>query len=495
MIDDIQKIDLIEKLKNRLIELHPDIQNELNETPKFTNPSKLDFFKQKYLSILFDINDEIPAGRRALRQIVKQLEIPIHSNLQPGTVAEISAPYQDEGHHKKDLQNHRLWKKKEQLLKELDRIDPEDSKQNSIIPELIKANHLRDQIELIQKELALLNGMKAFRYLEKIGQPVILPDSPRRTFFYRLGFTQNVEKDQKWPDEFFKTCYSLSQLGKISLPQLNLITGYYTGSLKKSDKFSPICGQKPKCPSCSVQQYCIWYRYNERSDQKIFTKSRIKDKPLNQRPRERLAKSGAESLSEIELLAILIRTGSGKNSALDLAGLLLEQFGNLSRIDQATIKELSSVPGIGPAKATELKAALELGKRLFSENSEEVEFSDSYNVYLHYRARLGPAEQENFLILLLNSKNRLIREINATRGTLEASLIDPRQAFKDAIRDSASAVIFVHNHPSGEPDPSPEDIEMTNRLVRAGALLGIRVLDHVIVAKKNFYSFAANDQI
>ena len=272
---------------------------------------------------------------------------------------------------------------------------------------------------------------------------------------------------------------------------LNRIFGLYTGAQRLPARVQPVCTRRPKCHQCLVSNYCSWFRYHaDLEDKQPRRVKTIKQMAEEERPRERLATVGPENLTDSELLAIIIRTGSGDHSALDLARLLLERFVTLGRIDQASITELSSVHGIGPAKGTELKAALELGKRLFQEIAESDQMTAGVKLYQRYRSRLLNVHQESFYIVLLNTKNRIIREILVSRGTLESSLVHPREVFKEAIRESASAVIFVHNHPSGDPQPSSDDIELTERLVKAGKLLGIRVLDHVIIGRRDYYSFA-----
>ncbi|MFQ5795352.1 MAG: DNA repair protein RadC [Candidatus Bipolaricaulia bacterium] len=216
----------------------------------------------------------------------------------------------------------------------------------------------------------------------------------------------------------------------------------------------------------------------------------IRDWPEAERPRERLIRDGPEALSDAELVAIALGTGTGGMSAVDLARLLLARFGGLRGLDRATASELRQIPGIGPAKAAGLRAALELGKRLLRQGVVARRRIQSVeDVFDYYRPYLRDLKREVFHMMLLDGRNKLIREVTISTGSLTASIVHPREVVKEAIRESAAAVIFVHNHPSGEPEPSVEDIEITERLVDACELVGVRVLDHVIVGDDRYASF------
>ena len=215
----------------------------------------------------------------------------------------------------------------------------------------------------------------------------------------------------------------------------------------------------------------------------------LKDWPEGERPRERLLKHGADKLSDAQLLAIIIRNGAGGRTAVDLGRELLEKFVDLSGIARAGVKELREVKGIGPAKAAEIKAAIELGRRYQRPTLAGASMCASQEVAEYFQPRLRDTKKEEFRCVLLDTKNRIIREETVSTGSLTASLVHPRETFKAAVRESAAAVIFVHNHPSGDTKPSQEDILLTKRLVQAGDLLGIRVLDHVIVGDGDHFSF------
>ena len=218
----------------------------------------------------------------------------------------------------------------------------------------------------------------------------------------------------------------------------------------------------------------------------------IKNWPQADRPREKLLTQGSRVLSEAELLAIVLRNGTASTgeSAMDHARVLLGQFGGLQGIDAASVSELRTVKGIGPAKVAQIKASLEIGRRMGSQKWEAGQaLRSSEDVYRHFRDHLGGEKRELFYVVLLNNKNRKIREVKISEGSLTASLVHPREVYNPVIRDSAAAVIFVHNHPSGDPAPSPEDIDITRRLKEVGDVMGIRVLDHVVIGHDRFFSF------
>ena len=219
----------------------------------------------------------------------------------------------------------------------------------------------------------------------------------------------------------------------------------------------------------------------------------IKDWPVADRPREKLLSAGPAILSDTELLALILRTGHAGNgtSALDLARQLLTRFGSLRAMVSATAAELCQLSGIGPAKAAEILALGELARRFAATPlAPGNRFTRSQEVFEHFHERLRDRKKEVFLSLLLDSKNRVLREIQVSEGSLNASIVHPREVFQPVIRESAAAVLFVHNHPSGDPEPSREDLELTTRLRDAGALMGVRVLDHIIIGSGRYISLA-----
>ena len=205
----------------------------------------------------------------------------------------------------------------------------------------------------------------------------------------------------------------------------------------------------------------------------------IKQWPEADRPREKLLDKGAQALSETELLAIILRNGNASTgeNAIDHARLLLDRFGGLK--------------GIGPAKVAQLKAALEIARRLGNHKWQSGHpLRSSEDVFHHFRDSLEKQKRELFYVVLLDNKNKKLREVKISEGSLTASLVHPREVFNPVIRESAAAVIFVHNHPSGDPAPSQEDIDITRRLKEVGEVMGVRVLDHVVIGHDRFFSFS-----
>lgn len=217
----------------------------------------------------------------------------------------------------------------------------------------------------------------------------------------------------------------------------------------------------------------------------------IKYWPESERPRERLLSQGGGALSDAQLLAILLRTGDQGVSALDLAISLIDRFSGLSGIEAASVPELCEIKGIGPAKAVQLKAALEIARRLGRGDADgKPAFHGGADVYKFLAPAMAGLPHEEFRLLLVGTKHKLLREMTVSRGTLAGTAIDPREVFSAAVRERAGAVVCGHNHPSGDPAPSPEDRAFTARLVESGRILGIPLLDHVIVGRGKYFSFA-----
>lgn len=207
------------------------------------------------------------------------------------------------------------------------------------------------------------------------------------------------------------------------------------------------------------------------------------------RPRERLTALGPEALSDAELLALLLRTGVRGADALAVALDLLERRGGLEGLSRLGERGLARVPGLGPAKSASLMAALEIGRRLATRRLRPgAPIRGPEDLFRHFHARLRHVAQERFLVVLLDGRHRVLGEQTVSQGTLTASLVHPREVFRPALEANAAALVLVHNHPSGDPTPSAEDRAVTGRLSRAGDLLGVRVVDHVVIAERGFCS-------
>lgn len=220
---------------------------------------------------------------------------------------------------------------------------------------------------------------------------------------------------------------------------------------------------------------------------------KIKDLPLEERPRERLINYGVDSLSNEELIAILLKTGTVNNSAKSLAQNVLK---NIDNINNVRINNLIAIKGIGISKACTIIASLELGKRL---NNKVLTLKNKFNnpkiIFEYYQTRLKDIKQEHFYAIYLDSKNKIIDDKLLFIGTINASLVHPRDIFKEAYLLNAASIICIHNHPSGNPVPSKEDMLLTKDLTKIGVLMGIKVIDHIIIGENNYYSFYENKDI
>ncbi|HET6477509.1 MAG TPA: DNA repair protein RadC [Dehalococcoidales bacterium] len=225
----------------------------------------------------------------------------------------------------------------------------------------------------------------------------------------------------------------------------------------------------------------------ENKIKKSFT---IHDLPASERPRERLQKYGAEALSAQEILALILGRGISGESVMVTAQRLLSQFGSIKGIAGASLEELARVRGIGLAKAAQIRAAFELASRLESYQSTEKRetVKTPEDVVALVRSRLKGKKKEYFLALLLDTRNQLIRVAEISVGSLDSSIVHPREVFKEAVAASAASAIFVHNHPSGDPEASEDDLNLTKRLAEAGEIMGIDVLDHVIIGEEKYLS-------
>ena len=219
---------------------------------------------------------------------------------------------------------------------------------------------------------------------------------------------------------------------------------------------------------------------------KSFT---IHDLPKAERPRERLQKYGTEALSSQELLTLLLGRGIKGESVMVTAQRLLSSFGNIKNISEASLEELSAIKGIGLAKAAQIKSAFELAKRKDEHDGKQIPVKSHQDVIRAVKQKLQDKKKEHFLILCLDTRNNLKKISTISTGTLDANLVHPREVFKEAIQSLASSIILVHNHPSGNPEPSEADIDITKRIMETGKIVGIDVLDHIIVGDNTSFSF------
>ena len=300
-----------------------------------------------------------------------------------------------------------------------------------------------------------------------------------RRFFRRLGLISRGRPDASASQTILAVIDAVARRTGAEQGRARAILSAYCRS---NGQVAAVCGKTPLCDGCPLTGDCAY----------ASRRPTMKQLPEGEQPRERLVELGEAHLTDAELIAIIIRSGTPELSAVGLAQTLLARFGGFRELARCSPAQLRQVGGIGPAKATAIKAALEIGKRFDREPhpTKPGAFLSPEAVFERYRSRLGGEKRETFVALLLDAKNRLIRDVTVSLGSLTQSIVHPREAFQPAIRDSAAAVIFVHNHPSGDTEPSREDADITRRLKQTGDVIGIRVLDHVIVSETGFTSLA-----
>lgn len=216
----------------------------------------------------------------------------------------------------------------------------------------------------------------------------------------------------------------------------------------------------------------------------------IKEIPIKERPRERFAKYSRQAISDYELIAIILRIGSNSESVIELSKRVLYKHKTLKDLSKVSINDLTKIRGIGKAKAIQLLAAIELGKRVSRESFSALDKLHSPdNVFKYLKDELELESQEHFIALYLNTKGELVHQQTLFIGSLNVSLVHPRELFKYAVLNSAASIIIVHNHPSGDPTPSPQDIDLTKMLYKNSLMMDIEIIDHVIIGKDKYYSF------
>lgn len=218
----------------------------------------------------------------------------------------------------------------------------------------------------------------------------------------------------------------------------------------------------------------------------------MKEIPIEERPRERLRNKGVNALGDAELLALLLGTGVGNENALETAHRILREAGGIERMAKWGVGSLVEMPGIGEARASRIVAAVEIGTRVLERqrsDGRKNRFGCSADIYATYRTRLSPLAQEVFMVVGLNNKNQVVVEVTVAKGSVNECHVSPREVFRPLISEASARMIALHNHPSGDPSPSPQDVSLTKRLVQVGELVGIPMLDHLVVASSGYVSF------
>ncbi len=215
---------------------------------------------------------------------------------------------------------------------------------------------------------------------------------------------------------------------------------------------------------------------------------KIKEMLEDSRPRERLVKFGVENLSDAEILALILEKGTRQENVIEMSNRLISKYG-LDKLQECSLKELQGIKGIGFAKSCQIKALFEFNKRHNQSKKPIKKISCVEDVFNHFHERLKDEKQENFYILMLNTQNYIVNEKLISKGILDKTLIHPREIFREAIKNAVSKIILVHNHPDGDPMPSINDLEITDELVKAGELIGIKIIDHIIIGKNGKWSW------
>lgn len=336
-----------------------------------------------------------------------------------------------------------------------------------------------------RRTLPGLQGLRAWRFLEHLGYPVVAPEAALRRLLWRMGEIPSAsEAGDAGGATVTAAGQRLARIAGMNLEKLRLLLRWAARSLPPFHG-GHWCGAKPRCSSCPMRGACLWARYHSTESTKELSVAGETAPSV-----EAWKRRGAEELEDAELLALLLKSGRNWAQAVEEASRLIDRSGGLSGLVRSGVTELQDQRGIGLTRALQIKAALELGRRASMNPLEEGrKITGSEIVWEAFRERFRHIPQEHFIVLLLDTKNRFKAYRIVSRGTLDSSSAHPREVFKEAIRESASAVILMHNHPSGDPEPSPEDRSVTRQLVEAGSILGIRVLDHIILGGTGYFSF------
>ncbi|MCX8037992.1 MAG: DNA repair protein RadC [Candidatus Sumerlaeia bacterium] len=492
---DLALIDAFEKIRSFLLETDPGLQATvlapLQKTAMWAEQPPAEY-AEAFLGVVLGIDRQTAAGRRMVREHLRNLR----NQPEPsgtGSASEGEPPMPHRALFKTGRREAFLKKNSKVLAESLRRLLPDGNGRFALVDALAGAPTLREAVALLRKMLPLLGGLRAFEFLAQIRYPVVVPDGARQRFYQRVGWVGEVVSAAAHPQEFFEVSERIVHLTGEPLSTVNAVVGLFSGSRDMrtaGGDSAAVCVGRPRCPSCVLKTQCSFYRY--RGEPKTNATRAIKTLAVAEQPRTRFETLGPSNLSEIELLALIIRTGAEGKSSLDLAREILARFGSLEALSRAGLGELCQIKGVGRAKAIEIQAALELGRRLQAGGGMAIGAAvrRSGDLFALYRGLLAHEQQESFYLIVLNARNRIQKHFLISRGTLTGSLVHPREVMKAAVKEAAAAIAFIHNHPSGDPDPSEDDREITDRLVQAARLFGIRVLDHVIIGRDNYFSFA-----
>ncbi len=492
---DIALIDSFEKIRSFLLETEPGLQATVLARPQDCAgwdehpPAE---YAEAFLGVVLGVDRQTAAGRRIVHDHLRELR----NRTEPGGSGGVreGEPLSPRRVLFQASRREAFVKKNSDVLAEsLRRLSPDGNGRIPVVDALAGAATLREAVARLRKALRLLSGLRAYAFLAQIGYPVVVPDGARQRFYQRAGWVGEVVPAANHPQEFFEVSERIAHLTGEPLLTIHAVAGLFSGARDMraaGGDMLGVCVGRPRCESCVLKAQCSFYRY--RGGLKPTATRGIKTLAVAEQPRTRFETLGPSNLSEIELLALIIRTGAEGKSSLDLAREILARFGSLEALSRAGLGELCQVKGVGRAKAIEIQAALELGRRLQAGGGMVIGAAvrRSSDLFALYRGQLAHEQQESFYLIVLNARNRIQNHFLISRGTLTGSLVHPREVMKVAVKEVAAAIAFIHNHPSGDPDPSEEDREITDRLTQAARLFGIRVLDHIIIGRDNYFSFA-----
>ena len=485
MLEDLTIIDMFERIRASMLNGRAPFEREwgqLRQRDYAAQPP--DAIRETLLATLLDVNLAEAAGRRRARLALQALDgdEPLAQTLRSLLGAS-------------EAQARALMVRENTPLAEIDPLREALRRFEALCgeaglpPLLQKWGDPTTAVARLTAAIPGLRGLKAYRFLQGIGYPILMPDVSRRRLLFRLGLWSHPPDCRDHLAEYQETGGAIARLTGEAVLVIDAMLALFSGAGRRRPDYAPCClPNRPLCDQCPVQPLCAYHRYTGSQPQPDAT--HMRNLRQENRPREKFERLGPDGLSDAELLAILLRTGSENQSALTVATGLLKRFESLDGVDRATLGDLLEVRGIGPGKAVEIQAAFALGRRLLGRplaRGDAITCGD--DVFHRYQMRFHGKDQEECLLLCLDTKKKVIKETRVSIGTLDQSLVHPRDVFKEAIRVSAHSVLFLHNHPSGDPRPSEADMALTRRLVQAGEMLHIRILDHIIIGDETYYSF------
>lgn len=466
MLSDLQIVDGFDALRAEFYRANPRVRPIAAPDSKSRADASIEEILEAWLCAALDITQPNPERKRWLRVTIRAV--------MEGRAPSIEIPGEPSKRAEKTLNR----------LAEIAHKLSERSGRNGRIK--LPEHGLSPAAELAvwRDSLPGLEGAAGWRFLARMGRPLADPDAATRGFMWRLGLIEksaSTAKDQAGAVSQLERISGVTAVGPEELRRLIEWHTRLTPDLEDSGR----CGRKPRCAGCCFEAMCAWRRYRDEGPE-----TDADGGPEMELLRRRIDEQQEETLADPEVLAALLHSGQAGARPMQIAETLLRKFGGLRGVEMATVHELKNIKGIGEGRARQIKAAIELGRRLMSQPLRRGDsFSGSMDVWLAFRNRYRHIPQEHFITLLLDTRNRVIESSLVSKGTLNGSHAHPREVFKQAIRHSASALILMHNHPSGDPQPSAEDIAVTRQLAEAGRILGIRVLDHIILGAETYYSF------